>query len=314
MKDFFSIFNTSKNNNNTISVFSPLGEPLRKKPLTSMPENRKSPFSIFPGDTHKLVLPPKMTSLDEVDFLLSINYVGEIEKAILTIVNKMYFVTSLQICQMLNIAGYDVEHRRVQTIIRKLINKSFLKRIEFFSSDNPESRSSFRAYTLGYHGMGVLRASGEKAKMQGYLSEQPTENIKKTLATNQLLVSVLREKEMSFESLLCLLEENNSREVIIRPRAVMQNEIDTYLIECVRCEHDWVEDLLERINRYQKVIDRFAYLNISLKKKPVLLILAESYEHMIQIQRLIPEPLDFDIIFSYDIALFDDVHSAFFTV
>ena len=90
MKDFFSIFNTSKNNNNTISVLSPLGEPLRKKPLTSMPENRKSPFSIFPGDTHKLVLPPKMTSLDEVDFLLSINYVGEIEKAILTIVNKMY--------------------------------------------------------------------------------------------------------------------------------------------------------------------------------------------------------------------------------
>ena len=259
------------------------------------------------------MIPPKMTSLDEVDFLLSINYIGEIEKAILTIVNKMYFVTSLQVCQMLNIAGYDVEHRRVQTIIRKLINKSFLKRIEFFSSDNPDSRSSFRAYTLGYHGMGVLRASGEKAKMQGYLSEQPTENIKKTLATNQLLVSVLREKEMSFESLLCLLEENNSREVIIRPRAVMQIETDTYLIECVRCEHDWVEDLLERISRYQKVIDRFAYLNISLKKKPVLLILAESYEHMIQIQRLIPEPLDFDIIFSYDIALFNDVHSAFFT-
>ena len=313
MKDFFSIFNTSKNNNNTISVLSPLGEPLRKKPLTRMPENRKSPFSIFPGDMHKLVIPPKMTSLDEVDFLLSINYIGEIEKAILTIVNKMYFVTSLQVCQMLNIAGYDVEHRRVQTIIRKLINKSFLKRIEFFSSDNPDSRSSFRAYTLGYHGMGVLRASGEKAKMQGYLSEQPTENIKKTLATNQLLVSVLREKEMSFESLLCLLEENNSREVIIRPRAVMQIETDTYLIECVRCEHDWVKDLLERIGRYQKVIDRFAYLNISLKKKPVLLILAESYEHMIQIQRLIPEPLDFDIIFSYDIALFNDVHSAFFT-
>ena len=267
MKDFFSIFNTSKNNNNTISVLSPLGEPLRKKPLTRMPENRKSPFSIFPGDMHKLVIPPKMTSLDEVDFLLSINYIGEIEKAILTIVNKMYFVTSLQVCQMLNIAGYDVEHRRVQTIIRKLINKSFLKRIEFFSSDNPDSRSSFRAYTLGYHGMGVLRASGEKAKMQGYLSEQPTENIKKTLATNQLLVSVLREKEMSFESLLCLLEENNSREVIIRPRAVMQNETDTYLIECVRCEHDWVEDLLERISRYQKVIDRFAYLNISLKSR-----------------------------------------------
>lgn len=314
MKDFFSIFNTSKNNNNnTVSVLSPLGDPLRKTPF-NMPENRKSPFSIFPGDTHQLVLPPKMTSLDEVDFLLSINYIGGIEKAILTIVNKMYFVTSLQVSQMLNIAGYEIEHRRVQTIIRKLINKSFLKRIEFFSSDNPDSKSSFRAYTLGYHGMGVLRASGEKARMQGYLSEQPTENIKKTLATNQLLISVLCEKEMSFESLLCLLEENNSREVIIRPRAVMQNEIDTYLIECVRCEHDWVEDLLERISRYQKVIDRFSYLNIFLEKKPVLLILAESYEHMIQIQRLIPESMDFDIIYSYDTALFYDVHSAFFTV
>ena len=56
----------------------------------------------------------------------------------------------------------------------------------------------------------------------------------------------------------------------------------------------------QRISRYQKVIDRFSYLNIFLEKKPVLLILAESYEHMIQIQRLIPESMDFDIIYSYD--------------
>lgn len=160
--------------------------------------------------------------------------------------------------------------------------------------------------------MGVLRANGEIARLQGYISEQPTENIKKTLATNQLMISVMQETEATFESLLCLFEEGNSKEVIIRPRAVFQSKENTYLIECVRSEANWKEDLLERIDRYQKVIDRYAFLNISLERKPILIILAESYRHMALIRRLIPNTVSFNIIYSYDLALFDDVRSAFF--
>lgn len=312
MTNFFSTFNQLANHTSNCSVLSHVGEPLRKMSLATSDDDKKSPFSIYPGDTHKLILPQKRTSVDEVDFLLSINFIGDVEKAILAVVNKMYFVTSLQIYQMLKIAGFDVEHKRIQFVIKKLKNKSFLKQIEFFSNVNYDSKSSFKAYTLGYHGMGVLRANGEIARLQGYISEQPTENIKKTLATNQLMISVMQETEATFESLLCLFEEGNSKEVIIRPRAVFQSKENTYLIECVRSEANWKEDLLERIDRYQKVIDRYAFLNISLERKPILIILAESYRHMALIRRLIPNTVSFNIIYSYDLALFDDVRSAFF--
>lgn len=312
MTTFFSTFNIFGNHNNNSVALSPLGESLKKLSLDHIPENKKSPFSIYPQDAHQLILPTKRTSIDEVDFLLSINFIGEIEKAILTVVNKMYFATSLQIFQMLKIAGFNVEHQKIQYIIKKLKNKSFLKQIEFYSVDHNESKSSFRAYTLGYHGMGIIRASGETAKLQGYISQQPTENIKKTLATNQLMISVMQKTEITFESLLCLLEEENPREVIIRPRAVFKSNGHTYLVECVRKEHDWESDLLERINRYQKVINRYRHLNIFLNEKPILLILAESYEHIIEIKNLIPNSLDFSLIYSYDLALYDDVHNAFF--
>lgn len=312
MTTFFSTFNIFGNHNNNSVALSPLGESLKKLSLDYPAESRKSPFSIYPQDSHQLVIPPKRTSIDEVDFLLSINFIGEIEKAILKIVNKMYFVTSIQIFQMLNIEGFNVEHKKIQYIIKKLKNKSFLKQIEFYSVEDNESKSSFRAYTLGYHGVGIIRASGEISKLQGYIAQQPTENIKKTLATNQLLIGVMQKTEITFESLLCLVGKEGLSDILIRPRAVFESNGHTYLVECVRKEQNWKEDLLERLKQYQKIVRKHKNLNVPLNEKPTLLILAESYEHIIEINNLIPNTLDFSIIYSYDLALYDDVHNAFF--
>lgn len=40
----------------------------------------KSPFSVYAEENHKLILPEKRTSLDEIDFLLDKGYIGENEK------------------------------------------------------------------------------------------------------------------------------------------------------------------------------------------------------------------------------------------
>lgn len=309
MLDFFK---NNKNTNNTPSVLSPTGEPLNKIYSGNYTENKKSPFSIYPGDSHKLILPQKKTSIDEVDYLLDIGYIGDIENAILTVIHKMYYVTSLQICQMLILAGIDIKQQNVQYSIRKLKNKNFIKQIEFFSEEDETVKSSFKAYTLGYHGLGILRARGNKAKVQGYISEIPTANLKRVLATNQLLISIMQTSPFTFESIPIIFDDSNSQDIIIRPQAILQNGNDTYFVECTRKEADWQASLCERMVRYQRVIENYETLNIEFSKAPSMIFLAEDYEHMLEIHRLTAEYTDIIKLYTYDLALYENVHTAFY--
>lgn len=309
MLDFFR---SNKNISNTPSVLSPMGEPLNTNYSGDYTENKKSPFSIYPGDSHKLILPQKKTSIDEVDYLLSIGYIGDIENAILTVIHKMYYVTSLQIYQMLILAGIDIKHQNVQYSIRKLKNKNFIKQIEFFSESDETARSSFKAYTLGYHGLGILRARGNKAKLQGYISEIPTANLKRVLAANQLLISVMQTSPFTFESIPIVFDDSNSQDIIIRPQAILQNENDSYFVECIRKDTDWEENLCERMIRYQRVIENYETLNIKFNKAPLMIFLAENFEHMLEIQNLTAQYTGIIKLFTYDLALYENVHAAFY--
>ena len=115
MLDFFR---SNKNINNTPSVLSPTGEPLNTIYSGSYTENKKSPFSIYPGDSHKLILPLKRTSQAEVDYLLDIGFIGDIENTILTIANNLIYFTSHQVHQLLELAGIRVDFKKIQYILK----------------------------------------------------------------------------------------------------------------------------------------------------------------------------------------------------
>lgn len=309
MLDFFR---NNKNINNTPSALSPTGEPLNTNYSGDYTENKKSPFSIYPGDSHKLILPLKRTSQAEVDFLLDIGFIGDIENAILTIANNLIYFTSHQVHQLLEIAGIRVDFKKIQYILKKLKDKSFLRQIEFFSENNSEKKSSFKAYTLGQHGAGIFFARGSKARLQGYIKEMPTANIKKALAANQLLIAVMQSTNASFESLLCVFDKNDSKDNIIRPQAILQSNNETYFIECTRRTDGWVEDFKERLVRYKKVIDHYDTLNVKLSKVPSMIFIAEDFKHMLEIQKLTAQYNDIIKLFTYDLAIYENVHTAFY--
>lgn len=309
MLDFFR---SNKNINNTQSVLSPTGEPLNTIYSGSYTENKKSPFSIYPGDSHKLILPLKRTSQAEVDYLLDIGFIGDIENAILTIANNLIYFTSHQVHQLLELAGIRVDFKKIQYILKRLKDKSFLRQIEFFSENNSEKKSSFKAYTLGQHGAGIFFARGSKARLQGYIKEMPTANIKKALAANQLLIAVMQSTNASFESLLCVFDKNDSKDNIIRPQAILQSNNETYFIECTRRTDGWVEDFKERLVRYKKVIDHYDTLNVKLSKVPSMIFIAEDFKHMLEIQKLTAQYNDIIKLFTYDLAIYENVHTAFY--
>lgn len=292
------------------TLHSPVGKeliPITKEVL----DDRKSLFAVYPDDFHNPILPQKKTSKNEFDFLLSINFIGDLEMAILRIVSDLRYATSIQIYNMLKIKGLDVERTKVQTVIKKLKNKSFLKQIGFYNGTVTETQTVLKAYSLGYHGVGIFRLRNEETKLQGYISQMPTRNIKKVLATNQLLISIFSVMKISFESLICVVYPD-IKDAIIRTSSVINCNDSTYFVECVRRDENWDTVLKERITRYKKVIDNDKKLNITVNTEPVVIFLAEDYEHMKEVKNLIGCNLGFKYMFTYDTILLEDINLAFF--
>lgn len=273
-----------------------------------MQENKteKSPFSVYDKENHKLILPKRRTSLDEVDFLLDKGYIGEWEKLLLIITNNMCFVTSRQITQMFNLAGFANDQAQIQNMLKKLKTKSFIKQIEFFNQSNESMKSSFRAYTLGQHGVGILYASQIKPKLQGYISALPTSTIKKTLAVNQLIISMLQNYPGSFEVLSVVLDKDRKEDgFIIRPNAIVNNENGVYFIDCIRRDDGWKEEFVDRLSRYNKVINDYDSLNYKFNEKPKLIVLAEDSEHCVEVKAFTEAYTDMEISCIDDVSIYN---------
>ena len=305
-----------RNKRNNMEMISPIGGncipvDLRSPSMDYM-ETKLSPFASYKGDNHKINRPKRTTSKSEVDFLLEKGHIGEIEKRILVAINHLVFATSLQITTYLNKTGIIIESKSVARKLTRLKEKSFVKQIEFVSEN---STSSYKAYYLGYHGIGLLRALDKKTYSQGYVSEIKTSKIKCLLASNQLLTQVMDEN-VDFNVSKIILNEN-IRNCIVRPQAILNANDKTYLVEVVRKVDNWREDFINKFARYENVIKNYENLNIKFKEKPTLIIQGESYDHMLDIMSIVKEmeeEVNMDIIYTYDRILLYNIEKAFFSL
>ncbi|MEG0855160.1 MAG: replication-relaxation family protein [Terrisporobacter sp.] len=305
-----------KNKRNSVELVSPIGRCCvhvdLRNPSNEYIEAKLSPFASYKGDNHKINRPKRTTSKSEVDFLLEKGHVGEIEKMILVAINHLVFATSLQITTYINKTGIKIESKSVARKLTRLKEKSFVKQIEFISEN---SISSYKAYYLGYHGIGLLRALDRKTYSQGYVSEIKTAKIKCLLASNQLLTQVMN-GEADFKVSKIILNES-IRNCIVRPQSILNTNSKSYLVEVVRKTENWKEDFVNKLARYENVIENYETLNIKFKVKPTLIIQGESYDHMIEIMSTTKEREEnsnINIIYTYDRILLYNVEEAFFSL
>lgn len=283
-----------------------------KKVNEDLLETKLSPFASYKGDNHRINRPKRTTSKSEVDFLLEKGHIGQVEKMILLAINNLVFVTSLQLTTYLNKKGVKIEAKSVARKLTRLKEKSFVKQIEFVSEN---STSSYKAYYLGYHGIGLLRALDKKTYSQGYVSEIKTAKIKCLLASNQLLTQVM-DKDNDFKVSKIILNES-IRNCIVRPQSILTCEDKTYLIEAVRKVGGWEEEFLNKLSRYENVIEHYDNLNVKFNEKPILIVQGESYNHMIEIMNMVKhrqEEVNIDIIYTYDRILLYNLEDAFFSL
>ena len=303
-------------NENNIELISPIGATCNKvdlkKAMVPICDEKLSPFASYVGDMHKLNKPKKNTTKIEADFLLEKGHIGEVEKMVLVAINNLVFATSLQITTYLNKKGISIESKSVARKLTRLKEKSFIKQIEFVSEN---STSSYKAYYLGYHGIGLLRALDKKTYSQGYVSEIKTAKIKCLLASNQLLTQVMN-SDNDFKVSKIILNEN-IRNCIVRPQSILNCNDKTYLIEAVRQTDGWKEEFLNKLARYENVIEHYDNLNVKFSEKPILIVQGESYDHMIEIMNMVKnksEGVKIDIIYTYDRILLYNLQEAFFSL
>ena len=305
-----------RNKRKVTELVSPIGKYCTavdlKKTNEELLETKLSPFASYRGDNHRINRPKRTTSKSEVDFLLEKGHIGEVEKMVLVAINNLVFATSLQITTYLNKKGISIESKSVARKLTRLKEKSFIKQIEFVSEN---STSSYKAYYLGYHGIGLLRALDKKTYSQGYVSEIKTAKIKCLLASNQLLTQVMN-SDNDFKVSKIILNEN-IRNCIVRPQSILNCNDKTYLIEAVRQTDGWKEEFLNKLARYENVIEHYDNLNVKFSEKPILIVQGESYDHMIEIMNMVKnksEGVKIDIIYTYDIILLYNLQEAFFSL
>lgn len=305
-----------RNKRKVTELVSPIGKYCTavdlKKTNEELLETKLSPFASYRGDNHRINRPKRTTSKSEVDFLLEKGHIGEVEKMVLVAINNLVFATSLQITTYLNKKGISIESKSVARKLTRLKEKSFIKQIEFVSEN---STSSYKAYYLGYHGIGLLRALDKKTYSQGYVSEIKTAKIKCLLASNQLLTQVMN-SDNDFKVSKIILNEN-IRNCIVRPQSILNCNDKTYLIEAVRQTDGWKEEFSHKLTRYENVIEHYDNLNVKFSEKPILIVQGESYDHMIEIMNMVKnksEGVKIDIIYTYDRILLYNLQEAFFSL
>ena len=305
-----------RNKRKVTELVSPIGKYCTavdlKKTNEELLETKLSPFASYRGDNHRINRPKRTTSKSEVDFLLEKGHIGEVEKMVLVAINNLVFATSLQITTYLNKKGISIESKSVARKLTRLKEKSFIKQIEFVSEN---STSSYKAYYLGYHGIGLLRALDKKTYSQGYVSEIKTAKIKCLLASNQLLTQVMN-GDNDFKVSKIILNEN-IRNCIVRPQSILNCNDKTYLIEAIRQTDGWKEEFSNKLARYENVIEHYDNLNVKFSEKPILIVQGESYDHMIEIMNMVKnksEGVKIDIIYTYDRILLYNLQEAFFSL
>ena len=305
-----------RNKRKVTELVSPIGKYCTavdlKKTNEELLETKLSPFASYRGDNHRINRPKRTTSKSEVDFLLEKGHIGEVEKMVLVAINNLVFATSLQITTYLNKKGISIESKSVARKLTRLKEKSFIKQIEFVSEN---STSSYKAYYLGYHGIGLLRALDKKTYSQGYVSEIKTAKIKCLLASNQLLTQVMN-SDNDFK-VSKIIHNENIRYCLVRPQSILNCNDKTYLIEAVRQTDGWKEEFSNKLARYENVIEHYDNLNVKFSEKPILIVQGESYDHMIEIMNMVKnksEGVKIDIIYTYDRILLYNLQEAFFSL
>lgn len=213
---------------------------------------------------------------------INLGHINDLHFAILDLVNEFEFITSRQMCQMLDHKGIEYKSQdKLNNKLEQLVKSKILTRYYFTSEDG---KGIYRIYCLEKMGKYLLTSRGEECKWQQSDNTKPVSMIKKRLAGNQVIIAYLN-KVKAFDEYIVkpsLTAKTLGKTFRASGGAVKLSKNSksiTFVFEVIRREDDWQKKLIDKMSMYKDFYENFVPGDSGFSSIPQLIIVCEDEMH-----------------------------------
>lgn len=221
-------------------------------------------------------------SMNQIVQKINLGHINDLHFAILDLVNEFEFITSRQLCQMLDYKGIEYKSQdKLNNKLDQLIKSKILTRYYFASEDG---KGTYRIYCLEKMGKYLLTSRGIECKWQQSDNTKPVAMIKKRLAGNQVIIAYLN-KVKAFDtytvkpSLTAKTLGKTFRASGGSVKLAKANKSIIFVFEVIRREEDWKKKLVDKMKMYKDFYENFVQMDSGFQSLPQLIIVCEDELH-----------------------------------
>lgn len=221
-------------------------------------------------------------SMNQIVQKINLGHINELHFAIVDLVNEFEFITSRQLCQMLDYKGIEYKSQdKLNNKLEQLVKSKILTRYYFTSEDG---KGIYRIYCLEKMGKYLLTSRGEECKWQQSDNTKPVAMIKKRLAGNQVIIAYLN-KVKAFDEYIVkpsLKAKTLGKTFRASGGAVKLSKNSksiTFVFEVIRREEDWKKKLVDKMKMYKDFYENFVTMDSGFQTLPQLIIVCEDELH-----------------------------------
>ena len=241
-----------------------------------------SPFAMREGEIKVFDGKDNYVSMNQIVHKINIGHITDIHFTLLEIVNEFEFITSRQLCQILELKNIDYKSQdKLNNKLEQLVKSKILTRY-YFASD--EGKGIYKIYCLEKMGKYLLESRGIDCKWQQTDNTKPIEMIKKRLAGNQILLAYLR-KVKAFENYV-VKPSINAKSLNKTFKATggsvkltKSNKSITFIFEVVRRAKDWKTKIIDKLKLYKDFYENFIPGDSGFSMVPQLIFVTEDDKH-----------------------------------
>lgn len=245
-------------------------------------EAKKSPFALREGEIKTFDGKDGYVSMNQIVQKINLGHINELHFAIAELVNEFEFITSRQLCQMLDYKGIEYKSQdKLNNKLEQLVKSKILTRYYFTSEDG---KGIYRIYCLEKMGKYLLTSRGTECKWQQSDNTKPVAMIKKRLAGNQVIIAYLNKVKAFDEyivkpSLTAKTLNKTFRASGGGVKLSKNSKSITFIFEVIRREEDWQKKLVDKMKMYKDFYENFVQMDSGFKTIPQLIIVCEDEMH-----------------------------------
>ena len=249
-------------------------------------EAKESPFAMRKGEIKVFDGKDGYVSMNQIINKINIGHIVDLHFEILNLVNEFEFITSRQLCQLLDYRGIEYKSQdKLNNKLEQLVKSKILTRYYFSSEDG---KGIFKIYCLEKMGKYLLTSREQECKWQQTDNTKPIAMIKKRLAGNQTIIAYMR-KVKAFESYKAkpaLTAKSLGK--TFKPsggsvKLTKASKSIEFLFEIIRREENWQKKLADKIEMYKDFYRNFVPGDSGYSMMPQLIFVCEDEKNMVEV-------------------------------